>query len=75
MATESSVSKGYLTVVPKRIRRSADIGEGDKLSWVFEDGRIIVTPRRVRSIGDVTGLISHGGDAVDSKRRVQRGEP
>jgi bifunctional DNA-binding transcriptional regulator/antitoxin component of YhaV-PrlF toxin-antitoxin module len=75
MATESSVSKGYLTVVPKRIRRSAEIGEGDKLSWELVDGRIIVTPRRLRSIRDVTGLISHGGDAVDSKRRAQRGTP
>jgi bifunctional DNA-binding transcriptional regulator/antitoxin component of YhaV-PrlF toxin-antitoxin module len=73
MTTESSVSKGYLTVVPKRIRRAAEIGEGDKLSWELEDGRIIVTPRRPKSIGDVTGLISHGGDAVDSKRRAQRG--
>lgn len=73
MATESSVSKGYLTVVPKHIRKAVDIGEGDKLSWRLEDGQIIVTPRRVRSVRDVTGLISHGGDAVESKRRAQRG--
>lgn len=72
MTSESSVSKGYLTVVPKQIRRAVGIGEGDKLSWRLEAGRIIVVPRRVRSLRKVTALISHGGDAVEAKRRTQR---
>jgi bifunctional DNA-binding transcriptional regulator/antitoxin component of YhaV-PrlF toxin-antitoxin module len=73
MSNESRVSKGYLTVVPKRIRRAANIAEGDRLAWSLEGGRIVVAPRRARSLKDVTALISHGGNSVTSKRRAQRG--
>ncbi len=73
MLSESKVSKGFLTVVPKDVRRAANVQEGDILEWSFEGDRILVRPRRRRTIDDITGFISHGGDAVGAKRRLQRG--
>ena len=69
--SESRVSKGYLTVVPKGIRQAAAIGEGDVLEWEVDEGRVLVRKRKRRTVSDITGLISHGGDAVQSKREVQ----
>ena len=74
MTSESKVSRGYLTVVPKSIRKAAVVQEGDILSWAIEADRIVVVPRRRGTITGVTGIIAHGGDAVRDKRRVQRGE-
>jgi bifunctional DNA-binding transcriptional regulator/antitoxin component of YhaV-PrlF toxin-antitoxin module len=72
MPNESRVSKGYLTVVPKAIRAAAGVAAGDRLTWTIEGERIVVIPRHVRSLSDIKGLTSHGGDAVRAKRRVQR---
>lgn len=74
MLSKTKVSKGYLTVVPKEVRKATQVREGDVLEWSIEDGRIIVRPRRRLGVDDITGLISHGGDAVASKRRAQRGQ-
>ena len=74
MLSKTTVSNGYLTVVPKEIREATHILEGDLLEWSIEDDKIVVRPRRKRTIDDITGLISHGGDAVASKRRAQRGK-
>ncbi len=75
MLSKSKVSKGYLTVVPKEVRKASQVREGDILEWSLEDDKIVVRPRRRRTLEDITGLIAHGGDAVASKRRAQRGEP
>jgi bifunctional DNA-binding transcriptional regulator/antitoxin component of YhaV-PrlF toxin-antitoxin module len=74
MLSKTKVSKGYLTVVPKDIRKASQILEGDFLEWSIEDEKIVVRPRRKRTLDDIAGLISSGGDAVESKRRVQRGK-
>jgi bifunctional DNA-binding transcriptional regulator/antitoxin component of YhaV-PrlF toxin-antitoxin module len=69
--SESRVSKGYLTVVPKGIRQAAAIGVGDVLEWEVDAGKVVVRKRERRTVSDITGMISHGGDAVHSKREVQ----
>ena len=72
MLSKSKISKGYLTVVPKAVRKATKVREGDILEWSLEGEKIIIRPRRRRTLEDITGLIAHGGDAVRSKRRVQR---
>ena len=72
MVSKSKISKGYLTVVPKEVRKATRVREGDILEWSLEGEKIVVRPRRRRTLEDITGLIAHGGDAVRSKRRVQR---
>ncbi|MGA8605189.1 MAG: AbrB/MazE/SpoVT family DNA-binding domain-containing protein [Thermoplasmata archaeon] len=74
MQSESRVSKGYLTVVPKSVRATVGIAAGDRLTWIVEGKRIVVVPRRMKTLQDIKGLISHGGNAVSDKRRVQRGQ-
>jgi bifunctional DNA-binding transcriptional regulator/antitoxin component of YhaV-PrlF toxin-antitoxin module len=69
--SESRVSKGYLTVVPRGVRRAAEITAGDVLEWEVEGDQVKVRKRTRRTIKDVSGMISHGGDAVRSKREVQ----
>ncbi len=70
MLSKTKVSKGYLTVVPKEVREALQIIEGNLLEWSVEADKIVVTPRRIRTVDDITGLISRGGDAVRSKRRI-----
>ncbi len=74
MLSKTKVSRGYLTVVPREIRKASGVQEGDILEWSLEGDRIVVRPRRRRTIEDIVGLIAHGGDAVASKRRAQRGD-
>lgn len=71
--SESRVSKGYLTVVPKGIRLAVQINEGDVLEWEVSEGKVVVRKRPRRTISDIEGMISHGGDAVRSKKEAQRG--
>jgi bifunctional DNA-binding transcriptional regulator/antitoxin component of YhaV-PrlF toxin-antitoxin module len=73
MPSKTKISKGYLTVVPKEIRRASDVRVGDILEWSVEDDAIVVRARRPRTVEDIVGMISHGGDAVAAKERVQRG--
>lgn len=75
MLSKSKVSKGYLTVVPKDVRKAIQVREGDILEWSLEGDKIVVRPRPRRTLDDITGLIARGGDAVASKRKAQRGEP
>jgi len=73
MPSRTKVSKGYLTVVPREIRKASDVREGDVLEWALEGDKIVVRPRHLRTIDDVVAVFSNGGDSVASKRDVQRG--
>ncbi len=73
MISKSKVSKGNLTVVPKYVRRSLGVHEGDYLEWFLEGDRAVVKPRKRRTVEDITGIIAVGGDAVKDKKRAQRG--
>lgn len=74
MLSKTKVSRGYLTVVPKEVRKVSRVREGDFLEWSLEGDKIVIRPRHRRTVDDITAIISHGGDAVVSKRRVQRGQ-
>lgn len=71
MLAETKVSKGNLTVVPKEVRNFAGVREGDVLTWEVKGDKIIVRHRRPRTLKDIIGMISHGGDAVMDKKHVQ----
>lgn len=72
MLSESKVSKGNLTVVPKAVRDEVDIREGDVLSWDIRKGEVVLHRRRPKTLKDMVGVIGHGGDAVADKQRAQR---
>ena len=74
MISRTKISRGNLTVVPKGVRRPLGLRPGDLLEWEIEADRIVVKPRKKRSLEDITAMIAVGGDAVKDKKRAQRGE-
>jgi len=73
MFDETVISKGYQTVVPSKIRKAHDIVPGDVLEWIDSEKGIMVQPRKKRTLKDIIGLVKEEGDAVESKKRVQKG--
>ena len=71
---ETKVSKGYQTVVPSNIRRAYGIAPGDKLVWEAERGGIRVRVKKRKTLADIVGIVSVQSDAVELKRKAQRGE-
>lgn len=60
--------------MPKDIRKSLGVRQGDVLEWSLEGGRAVVRPRKRRTVDDITAIIGVGGDAAKDKKRAQRGE-
>ncbi len=71
--SKTRISRGYSTVLPSKIRKMLDLKPGDVLEWEVEDSVIRIVPRRKERLDDIIGLIEKGGDALDSKRSLQRG--
>jgi len=74
MISETKISSGYSTVIPADIRKSLGINPGDILEWTLDDFEIRLKPREKMQFKDIVGMIQEGGDAVSSKKRIQRGE-
>ena len=72
--SETRISQGNQVVVPADVRRARKLKPGDILVWEVEDDVIRVTPRKRVAVEDIIGLGRSGGDAVEAKRRIQRGE-
>ena len=73
MLSETVISKGYQTVVPAKIRKVHNLMPGDVLEWIESEKGIIVQPRKKRTLKDIIGIAQAGGDAVESKKQVQKG--
>ena len=71
--SKTKVSKGYQVVVPAPLRKKHGIEPGDELVWEEEDDEIRVVPRKRLALRDIVGIAGFTGDAVQAKRRVQRG--
>ena len=73
MLSETVISKGYQTVVPAKIRKAHGITPGDVLEWTDTEQGILVQPRKKRTLQDIIGIVKSGGDAVESKKLIQKG--
>ena len=73
MLSETVISKGYQTVVPAKIRKAHGIMPGDVLEWTDTEQGILVQPRKKRTLQDIVGIVKSGGDAVESKKLIQKG--
>lgn len=73
MLSETVISKGYQTVVPARIRKTHKIMPGDILEWIENEKGILVQVRKKRTIKDIIGIVKTEGDAVESKKKIQKG--
>ncbi len=73
MLSETVISKGYQTVVPASIRKTYKIAPGDILEWVENEKGILVQVRKKRTLKDIIGIVKTEGDAVESKKKIQKG--
>jgi AbrB family looped-hinge helix DNA binding protein len=71
---KTKISKGFQTVVPKEIRAKLGLKPGDSLIWEAEDDAALIKPRKKKTLKDISGMISVGGDALVSKKKAQSGE-
>lgn len=73
MPYETKISSRDTTVIPAYIRKRINIGPGDILIWDIEGSEIHLRVKRENGIRDIAGIIGYGGDAVEAKKRAQRG--
>ncbi|RLG59688.1 MAG: AbrB/MazE/SpoVT family DNA-binding domain-containing protein [Candidatus Hydrothermarchaeota archaeon] len=70
---ETKISKGFQVVVPSIIRNKFGIKEGDSLIWELHDDIIIIRPKKKKTIESIVGIVSVEADAVELKKKAQRG--
>ncbi len=73
MLSETIISKGYQTVVPAKIRKTHKIMPGDVLEWADNEKGILLHVRKKRTLKDIIGIVKGEGDAVESKKSLQKG--
>lgn len=77
MGAETKVTDANQTQVPAELRHKHGVEPGDIVVWEeTPDGEVRVRFRKRRSIWDLVGKApgAGGGDAVETKKRAQRGE-
>lgn len=70
----SAPGEGDFTKTDLNVREKLRLKPGDSLIWEERGDTIVVKPKRRKTLEDITGIISVGGDAVASKKKAQRGE-
>ncbi len=71
---KTKISKGYQTVVPKEVRARFGVKPGDSLIWEERGNEVVVKPKKKTTIEDIIGIISVEADAVELKKKAQKGE-
>lgn len=77
MASSTKVTDANQTQVPADLRHRFGVEPGDIVVWeADEDGEVRVRFRKKRTLWDLEGIApgSGVGDAVEAKKRAQRGE-
>jgi AbrB family looped-hinge helix DNA binding protein len=73
MLSKTKISKGFQTVIPSAVRETFDVGPGDFVEWSEGQDGLVVRFRKRKTLRDLTGIGSAPTDAVEVKKRVQRG--
>ncbi len=70
------ISRGYQVVVPSEVRKKFDVGRGDEVIWVMNEGGVRADFRKRSTIKNLVGLGKSGkkGSSVTMKKIIQRGE-
>ena len=74
MSCETKISKGFQIVVPLEIRKEFNLNPGDKLEWIKNKNEIFVKVRKRKHFKDIIGIISVDANAVELKKKAQKGE-
>lgn len=73
MYSKTKISKKFSTVVPSKIRKNVGLDAGSILIWNIKNDKIEITPRKKTELKDIIGILSAGGNAVASKKKIQSG--
>jgi AbrB family looped-hinge helix DNA binding protein len=75
MSCETKISKGFQTVVPSDVRKKFGINPGDIVEWQITKEGVKISFRKKVTIEDIFGMVDGPKtDAVELKKKVQRGE-
>jgi bifunctional DNA-binding transcriptional regulator/antitoxin component of YhaV-PrlF toxin-antitoxin module len=71
----SKMSMGFRVVVPREVRDVLGLAPGDFIVWELHGDCAVGRPekREKKLIKGINGIISVGGDALVSKKKIQRG--
>jgi bifunctional DNA-binding transcriptional regulator/antitoxin component of YhaV-PrlF toxin-antitoxin module len=73
----TKVSQGYQVAVPAKLRKRYAIGVGDEVIWILEGDEVKAQFAKRPSLESIAAIGQSAGkkeDAVELKRKVQRGE-
>ncbi len=71
---KTKISKGYQVVVPAEVREKFGLEPGDSLLWEKKNNKVMIKPKKRTKLEDIIGIISVGANAVELKKKAQRGE-
>ncbi|MDI6655160.1 MAG: AbrB/MazE/SpoVT family DNA-binding domain-containing protein [Candidatus Hydrothermarchaeota archaeon] len=71
---KTKISKGYQVVVPAEVREKFELEPGDMLLWEKKNDEVVVKPKKRARLEDIMGIISVKANAVELKKKAQRGE-
>jgi len=75
MLSKTKISKGFQTVIPSAVRETFAVEPGDYVEWTEGPGGLVVRFRKRKGLRDLAGIGNARADAVDVKKRAQRGIP
>jgi len=73
MLGKTKISKGFQTVIPSAVRRTFAVEPGDYVEWERGSDGLVVRFRKRRRLRDLEGIGGASADAVEVKKRAQRG--
>ena len=76
MISQTKITKRCSTPIPVEMRKAMGIEPGDALAWKLKGKEMRVSkvsPKKKTRLKDIIGLISKGGNALESKKEIQRG--
>ena len=70
----TKVSQGFQVAVPAGLRKKYGITVGDEVVWMVEGEEVKADFKKKPGLESIVSLGRAGGDAVETKKRAQKGE-